>query len=56
MTDSPPKWMAELESEDIEMLKGKLVFFNTYSCQVEQHYGENRNMDAFVLFSFCRAG
>lgn len=29
ITDSPPKWMAELESEDIEMLKGKtfLMYF-----------------------------
>lgn len=26
ITDSPPKWMAELESEDIEMLKGKNNF------------------------------
>lgn len=26
ITDSPPKWMAELESEDIEMLKGKNFF------------------------------
>lgn len=26
ITDSPPKWMAELESEDIEMLKGKNCF------------------------------
>lgn len=24
ITNSPPKWMAELESEDIEMLKGKI--------------------------------
>ncbi len=23
ITNSPPKWMAELESEDIEMLKGE---------------------------------
>lgn len=26
ITNSPPKWMAELESEDIEMLKGKCFF------------------------------
>lgn len=24
ITNSPPKWMAELENEDIEMLKGLL--------------------------------
>lgn len=31
ITDSPPKWMAELESEDIEMLKGKNFFLMYFS-------------------------
>lgn len=37
ITNSPPKWMAELESEDIEMLKGNvqnilnLLYWTSYS-------------------------
>lgn len=30
ITNSPSKWMAELESEDIEMLKGKCFFSNIF--------------------------
>ena len=26
ITDSPPKWMAELENEDIDMLKGTHMY------------------------------
>lgn len=29
ITNSPPKWMAELETEDIEMLKGMYMYIHT---------------------------
>uniref|UniRef100_A0A8C4QN58 Protein lin-52 homolog n=1 Tax=Eptatretus burgeri TaxID=7764 RepID=A0A8C4QN58_EPTBU len=38
ITSSPPKWLADLEKEDIDMLQGSWRFISTYSLFMMVHF------------------
>ena len=46
ITDSPPKWMAELENEDIDMLKGT----HMYALKQPFQTVEKKKIKQFNLF------